>query len=122
MTDIRKIVNTALTKNKKSVRLVENIKLNQALGVLSRVSFLVTNDNGFAHLSNALKVKSIVLFGPTNPLWCSPYNKNICKIVRKAKFNPWFRNDIKVDNPPPGAKSGMEKISVKDVVSSLKSF
>jgi heptosyltransferase-2 len=108
--------------NSKSVHLIENLKLNQALGVLKQVDLLVTNDNGFAHLSNALKVKSIVLFGPTNPLWCSPYNKKISKVVRKAKFKPWFRNDIKVDHPPEGAVSGMDKIKVSDVMSALESF
>jgi len=111
-----------LIKNNKNVHLVENLKLNQALGLLKNVDCLITNDNGFAHLSNALGIKSIVLFGPTNPLWCSPYNKKICTIIRKAKFKPWFRNDIKVDNPPPGSKSGMEKIEVSDVMSALKPY
>lgn len=105
-----------------NVRLVENMKLNQALGVLNQVDLLITNDNGFAHLANALKKKSIVLYGPTNSLWCRPYDDRLCKIVRKAKFEPWFRNDMKVENPPPGARSGTEAIEVSDVVSLLKDF
>lgn len=100
-----------LTKNK-NCHLVENVSFGQALGILKQCSLLVSNDNGFAHLSNALKVESIVLFGPTNPLWCSPYNKKYNLSIRLAKFTPWFRNDMKVDNPPRGVKSGMDAISV----------
>ena len=105
-----------LIDNKKDCRLVNDLKFNQSVGLLSQLDLMISNDNGFAHLSNALQIKSIVLFGPTNPDWCRPYNKKYHKTIRKAPFKPWFRNDIKVDSPPKGVKSGMEYINVDDVL------
>lgn len=105
-----------LIGNTKDCKLINNLKFNQSIGVLTQVDLLISNDNGFAHLANGLGIKSVILFGPTNMIWCSPYNKKICKIIRKAAFDPWFRNDIKVDDPPIGALSGMDSIKVSDVL------
>jgi ADP-heptose:LPS heptosyltransferase len=105
-----------LIHDPKNSHLVHDTKFNQSVGILSQVNLLITNDNGFGHLANALKIKTILLVGPTNQKWCSPYDKKYCKIIRKAKFNPWFRNDLKADDPvPSGIKSGMEDITVEDV-------
>ncbi|KKQ01737.1 MAG: Lipopolysaccharide core biosynthesis protein rfaq [Candidatus Roizmanbacteria bacterium GW2011_GWA2_36_23] len=45
--------------------LLENMKFHQTIGILNNIGKLITNDNGFAHLSNGLRISSIVLFGPT---------------------------------------------------------
>lgn len=108
-----------LIGNQIDCKLLNNLKFDQSVAVLARINLLIGNDNGFAHLSNALGVKSIILFGPTNIKWCSPYNKSLCKTIRKATFEPWFRNDIKVDAPPKNAKSGIEAISVQNVLAAL---
>jgi ADP-heptose:LPS heptosyltransferase len=101
-------------------RLVKGLDLRKTIGVVSHVSLMICNDNGFAHLANAVNVPVVVLFGPTNPDWCSPYNKKKTIIIRKANFEPWFRNDIKVTHPPRGVKSGMEEIEVGDVIGAMK--
>src|SRR5581483_9269201 len=105
---------------KKDARLVEGIRFGESLGILSNVAIFISNDNGFAHLANALKIKSIVLFGPTNPLWCAPYNKKYSTIIRRAEFDPWFRNDMKVTSPPKKAQGGMDQIGVKNVLEIFK--
>lgn len=93
---------------------------SKSVGILNVCPLLISNDNGFAHLANALKIKEIVLFGPTNPEWCAPYNKKYSTVLRKATFTPWFRNDMKVTHPPQNAQSGMEKISVQAVLHAIK--
>lgn len=109
-----------LVNDSRNSHLVENLKYNQSVGILSQVNILVTNDNGFGHLANGLKIKTTLLVGSTNPVWCSPYDKKYCKIIRKAKFDPWFRNDIKADDPvPTGAKSGMDSITVQHVIGEI---
>lgn len=97
-------------------KLITNTTFNESRGILKAISLLVSNDNGFAHLANALSVRTIILFGPTNMNWCSPYDATLTVNIRKARFIPWFRNDMKVTSPPKGAKSGMEAIKVKDVI------
>lgn len=109
--ELYKVVN-----NTKACKLITKTTFGQSLGILKHVKFFIGNDNGFAHLSNALKIRSITLFGPTNPLWCAPYNTKITTVIRKASFNPWFRNDMKVSELPKNAQSGMDTIRVKDVL------
>lgn len=104
----------------KNCQLVTGISFGQSLGILQNINLFISNDNGFAHISNALKVKNIVLFGPTNPSWCSPYNMRYSASIRKARFTPWFRNDIKVTDRPKGVRSGMEAIKVNDVIGKLE--
>lgn len=98
--------------------LIENTTFNGSLGILLKLNLLISNDNGFAHIANALGVKTITLFGPTNMDFCAPYNNKLTINLRKASFVPWFRNDMKVTNPPKNAQSGMEKIQLEDVIKS----
>jgi ADP-heptose:LPS heptosyltransferase len=99
---------------------VAGLSFSETLGVLANVSALVSNDNGFAHLANALQVQGVVLFGPTNLRWCAPYDTRFTASIRRATFRPWFLNDMKVTKPPRDAESGMEKIEVEDVVVALR--
>lgn len=108
--------------DKKNCVIVTGTSFGQSLGILSQIKLLVTNDNGFAHLANALHIKEIVLFGPTNPLWCAPIEKKFVFSLRKATFTPWFRNDMKVTHPPKAMQSGMNKISVKDVIQAVNTI
>jgi heptosyltransferase-2 len=66
-------------------------------GVLAHLDVLVTNDSGPMHLAAALGVRTVALFGPTDPrrtapagaghavlhrdLWCSPCFKRRCPLV-----------------------------------------
>ncbi len=111
-----------LIDNKENCFLIKDMNFAHAVGILSNVKLLIANDNGFAHIANALKIPSIVLFGPTNSIWCGPYDSDFVTIVRKAMFSPWFRNDMKVTNPPSNAQSGMEKISVDDVILAMSPY
>jgi heptosyltransferase-2 len=96
--------------------LISDFNFKQSLGILNSVSLLIANDNGFAHIANALDIPTIVLFGPTNPLWCAPYDKKIVKIIRKTNAIPWFRPDMKVDHPPKNINFDMGNIRLEDVL------
>jgi heptosyltransferase-2 len=114
---------TEITKSvKKSsyLTVVDNVTFGQSLGILQKARLLISNDNGFAHLANALQINELTLFGPTNPIWCSPYNKNYAHVIREASFTPWFRPDMKVTTLPRFAPSGMELITVASVLNVLK--
>ena len=49
------------------VDLVGRTSLRQALGVLSQLKLLVTNDSGLMHAAAALSVPLVALFGSTDP-------------------------------------------------------
>lgn len=101
-------------------RILDGCTLGEAIGILSKVRLFISNDNGFAHLANALRVPSIVLFGPTNPAWCAPIDTRLAQCIRTTRFAPWFRNDMKVTNPPKDARSGMEEITLSEVIEKIE--
>lgn len=109
-----------LVDDTRNCKIVTHTSFGQSLGILKHIDALISNDNGFAHLANGLQVPEIVLFGPTNPLWCCPIDTRFTTIIRKATFIPWFRNDMKVTHPPAGIHSGMNSISVDDVLTAIQ--
>jgi len=111
-----------LINDAKNCKLIERTTFGQSLGILNSIALLIANDNGFSHIANALKLKTITLFGSTNIIWSAPYNNMFTINIHKAKFNPWFRPDMKVTSPPKGVKSGMEDIKVEDVIEKIKNI
>jgi hypothetical protein len=60
--------------------LLTNLSLEHVLGVLSCADCFVGNDSGISHLAGAMGKKTIVLFGPTNPMQYRPLGPNVCVI------------------------------------------
>jgi len=46
--------------------------LGVAMGLIDRCSFFVTNDSGLMHIAAALKVPTVAIFGPTDPVTTGP--------------------------------------------------
>ncbi len=55
--------------------------LGVAMGLISRCSFFVTNDSGLMHIAAALKVPTVAIFGPTDPVATGPWGPHT-RIVR----------------------------------------
>ncbi|MFL2520709.1 MAG: glycosyltransferase family 9 protein [Alphaproteobacteria bacterium] len=88
--------------------------ITQTAAYMKRSTMLIGNDSGLTHLASASKLKSIVLFGPTNDLVYGPFNK-LSKVIRtKDSFN-YFKT-INIDK----TKSYMDSISVEEVYDVLK--
>ena len=56
--------------------------LSETMAVLSLTDLLITNDTGPAHIAAALKLPSLVIFGPTNPLTTRPFSP-LAEVVRR---------------------------------------
>ncbi len=61
-----------LNKIKTSFNMLCNLKLEQAVGLISCCSLYVGNDSGLTHLSGCIGTKTIAIFTATNPLVYSP--------------------------------------------------
>lgn len=57
--------------------LLKSVPLNLLAAVLEQCSAFIGNDSGIAHLAAALKVRCVVLFGPTLPQHWSPLGPNV---------------------------------------------
>lgn len=82
-------------KNLPNVFIIPAVNIRQVSAILSFASILISNDNGLRHIGQALNVKTIGLFGPTNendwmkqdqnnialtsPAPCRPCDKTKCK-------------------------------------------
>ncbi len=56
--------------------------IRQMVALISQCKATIANDSGPMHLSAAIKVPTLGIFGPTNPYAHAPFGKN-CSFVRK---------------------------------------
>lgn len=94
---------------------IANGNFGQALGVLSKVSLLVCNDNGFGHIAVALKKRIITLWASTNNIWSLPYSETLVTLIRPKNFTPWYRYDLK-RTIPKSVKGGIDRIQTNSVL------
>jgi ADP-heptose:LPS heptosyltransferase len=90
---------------------LSGLSLREKAANFHYAKFSVCNDSGLAHMSSAVGVKTIVLFGPHSPKHCSPKGKG--KVYEIYKYHNKFPYVIR------GSKEGIERIneiSVNDVM------
>lgn len=74
-----------LSRNPHVMNLAGQTQLSQAFDVLSAASVVISNDSGLCHVSAALGVPQVVIYGSTSPYHAPPLNP-------KAK-SIWLAND-----------------------------
>lgn len=113
-TEEKKEIEGIMSANITNVSQVKAKSFEEACGILKNCNFLISNENGFAHIATSLEIPLIMLSASTNPKWSGPIGEKV-KIIRKANFEPWYRYELK-RSIPKGAISGMEDIKVNDVL------
>ena len=105
-----------LTKNidnKKIINLFGE-SLTQTAAYMKKSKLLIGNDSGLTHLASAAKLRSIVLFGPTNDKVYGPFDNNSFIIRTNQSYDDFKK--ITIDK----TKSYMDSISVEKVYDILK--
>ncbi|HQU85684.1 MAG TPA: lipopolysaccharide heptosyltransferase II [Pyrinomonadaceae bacterium] len=82
--------------NKKPIILTGKTDLSEAVGVLSEIDLLVSNDMGLAHVSAAVGTKTLVIFGPTNEKTTQPIGSEI--IRKNVDCAPCMKRDCPIDH------------------------
>jgi len=70
--------------------------LAEVTEILSVCDLLVSNDTGPAHIAAALGTKTLVIFGPTNPVTTQPWNSEI--IRNGVECSPCMLRDCPIDH------------------------
>ena len=70
----------------------------EAVALISIADVLITNDTGPAHIGAALKTRTIVIFGPTNPLTTYPMSTHAEIIRRPPDCAPCMLRDCPIDH------------------------
>ncbi len=90
--------------------------LGTAIGLLSLCDFFVTNDSGLMHISAALGVPTIAIFGSTDPAATGPLSDNAVVIRHQVDCAPCFKRTCPTDF------RCMLSITPEEVWSSLERF
>jgi heptosyltransferase II len=98
------------------VDLVGRTSLRQALGVLSQLNLLVTNDSGLMHAGAALSVPLVALFGSTDPGATGPFTSRATVIRHPLPCSPCFKRTCEV------GYACLTAISVDEVTAAARSW
>ena len=81
----------------KPVILSGETSLAEAAAILSVADLLVANDMGLAHVAPAVGTRTLVIFGPTNPLTTQPLNSEIIR-REDVECSPCMLRDCPIDH------------------------
>ena len=81
---------------------------------MKKSNLFIGNDSGLSHMASATKLKSIVLFGPTNDMIYGPIMED-SHIIRTNESYDYFKS-INIDK----TKSYMDSISVEKIYFTLQ--
>ncbi len=91
------ISNEVFEKSKrKPIILTGKTDLAEVAAILSAVDLLVSNDMGLAHIASAIGIKTLVIFGPTNPKTTRPWNAEI--LYKAVECAPCMLRDCPIDH------------------------
>lgn len=65
---------------------------------LKEADLLISNDMGLAHLAPAVGTRTIVIFGPTNPVTTRPFSENATIISANVECAPCMLRDCPIDH------------------------
>ena len=98
------------------VDLVGRTGLRQALGVMSQLHLLVTNDSGLMHAAAALSVPLVALFGSTDPVATGPFTSRATVIHHLQPCSPCFKRTCDTGYPC------LTAISVDEVAAAARAW
>ncbi|HZX10938.1 MAG TPA: glycosyltransferase family 9 protein, partial [Acidobacteriota bacterium] len=101
---------------KKPINLAGKTSLRMLAGVISLADVVISNDSGPMHLSNALGIPVVALFGPTIPAVTRPFHQPYKVIKKEAPCWPCSYREC------PYEHQCMLKITPEEVASECEKF
>ena len=95
-----------------TISMAGQLSLKESGALLSRASFLVTNDSGPFHIARGVNCKTFVIFGPTSPEMFD-FGENTVLINKKLKCSPCSLHGDK--ECPKGHFDCMKQITEKEI-------
>lgn len=81
----------------KLINLAGRTSLGEATALIERCRLFITNDSGLMHISAALNVPVIAIFGSTSPERTGPYGKDHHIIYKNAECSPCLKRECPTD-------------------------
>ena len=110
------LLKNEITKNIDSNKTINlfGASLTQTAAYMKKSKLFIGNDSGLSHMASATKLKSIVLFGPTNDVIYGPFMQD-SQVIRTNESYDYFKS-INIDK----TKSYMDSISVEKIYFTLQ--
>ena len=86
--------------------------MGEMLSVIRGANFLVGNDSGPVHVSSAMGIPTVALFGSTSPIWTLPRGPSVEVVYLGVECSPCFKKEC-----PRGEPICLTGIEVEDVYS-----
>jgi heptosyltransferase-3 len=84
-TELDRFSNTTIKTIKSVAKCLTDLPLTQVLGLLSCADGFIGNDSGITHLAAGLGIRTLAVFGPTNPAVYRPIGPAVTVFVSKTK-------------------------------------
>ncbi|PYP84185.1 MAG: lipopolysaccharide heptosyltransferase II [Blastocatellia bacterium AA13] len=114
--DLEAALKTKLRMKSPGFCLAGETSIAELKAILSICSLVISNDTGAAHLSAALGVPTVAIFGPTEHFATKPLSKNAIVIRNEVECSPCMLRDCPIDH------RCMTNIEVEDVLRESKAL
>lgn len=79
-----------------NARVVRGLELAKLAALISRCDLYLGNDSGVSHLAAAVGVKTVALFGPTDPLQWAPRGRRVTVVTQNVECSPCLPQVMKL--------------------------
>jgi ADP-heptose:LPS heptosyltransferase len=113
----KEIVERLKAKVNDDFPLVDHLSLPKLAAVLKQCNLFIGNDSGITHLAAAVGVRTLAIFGPTDPKIWGPRGELVKILYKKAHCSPCpadFRRNC-------STQICLEDIQIEDVMHEVKS-
>ncbi len=83
---------TSQLRSKRILNQIGKTNLNELMKWISKCSLIIANDSGISHLSNALGVPTVTLFGSSSPTWTRPLDPRSKVVTLSLPCSPCFQS------------------------------
>lgn len=80
------------------INLCGRTTLGQAMALIKRCNFFLTNDSGLMHIAAAFHVPLVAIFGPTNHATTGPMSKNAIIVRHAFECSPCMKETCPLDH------------------------
>ncbi|MDA8239833.1 MAG: glycosyltransferase family 9 protein [Nitrospiraceae bacterium] len=81
----------SLVRHPEKVLSVEGISIRQSAALMEMCALFISNDSGPMHMAAAMRVPTVSIFGPTNPVWVRPWWVKHRVVRSGLSCSPCFR-------------------------------
>jgi heptosyltransferase-2 len=78
------------------INIAGKVGVGELISVLNGAEVVVGNDSGPVHLSAALGVPTVSIFGSTSPEWTAPRGKRSKVVASEIKCSPCFKRECPI--------------------------